>query len=66
MKKKILYGVFVLLSFLAEAGYRWNFLKEIVPFPWAEFWYHTLNYFFRDLLAAGGKYTADSLLRQAT
>ena len=50
MKKKILYGVFVLLSFLAEAGYRWNFLKEIVPFPWAEFWYHTLNYFFRDLL----------------
>lgn len=50
MKKKILYGVFVILSFLAEAGYRWNFLKEIVPFPWAEFWYHTLNYFCRDLL----------------
>ena len=21
-----------------------------MPFPWAEFWYHTLNYFFRDLL----------------
>ena len=50
MKKKVIYGVILLLCFAAEAYYRWNFLKEIVPFPWAEFWYHTLNYFCRDLL----------------
>ncbi|WP_416182420.1 LTA synthase family protein [Acidaminococcus timonensis] len=50
MKKKLAYILFLVICFVAEAGYRWNFLKEITPFPWAEFWYHTLNYFLRDVL----------------
>ena len=50
MKKKLAYILFLVVCFVAEAGYRWNFLKDITPFPWAEFWYHTLNYFLRDVL----------------
>ena len=52
--KKVLFVLVVLLAFYgAEYTTAWNFQKNIVPFPYAEFWLNTLNGFLRDALLVG-------------
>ena len=56
--KNILFVIFMVIVILAslfgvEYGLAWNFQKNIVPFPYAEFWLNTLNGFLRDALLFG-------------
>jgi phosphoglycerol transferase MdoB-like AlkP superfamily enzyme len=53
VKIKLIAALLVLICFGVEYGMAWNFLQEIVPFPWSEFWYKTLNAFLRDVLLIG-------------
>ncbi len=50
MNSKTIFRLALVLCLLGEALVKWNFLKEIMPFPAAEFGYHTANAFLRDVL----------------
>jgi lipoteichoic acid synthase len=51
--KIFLFMAVLAVLFEAEYGAAWNFQKDIVPFPYAEFWLNTLNAFLRDVLLWG-------------
>lgn len=50
MNSKKIFRLALVLCLIGEALLKWNFLKDIMPFPLSEFGWHTVNAFLRDVL----------------